>query len=185
LIVVLRITTWRGQIGATHFYGKLQEYDADWDSSEIVAVHEILTSKAAAVLNVKDDTVGKSYAYEAGEPTERFDDEESLRAAAVGAAREKMGRRRGNLCGQSRPGAGRYGEIGMSTKGIMAGRKGFMAEGKPGFPEAYDLRLLNNERRKNEELLRENQSLRDEIGRLNVKYTDAYRAVKKVFESAP
>lgn len=76
-----------------------------------------------------------------------------------------------------------------ATKGIMAGRKGFMAEGKPGHLEAYDLRVLNNERRKNELLQEENDGLRDEIGKLNRKYQDARAlvllAVKKVFESAP
>jgi len=71
-------------------------------------------------------------------------------------------------------------------KSIMVGRKGFMAEGKPGFPDAYDLRLLNNERRKNELLGEEVASLRKEISRLNRKAQDMRAlillAVKKIFK---
>lgn len=72
-----------------------------------------------------------------------------------------------------------------ATRGVLPEKKSFMAEGKPGFPEAYDLRMLNHERRKNELLTAENKSLRDEIGRLNNKYMAAYNAVKQVFEKAP
>lgn len=84
-----------------------------------------------------------------------------------------------------------------STKRLLAERKSFMAESKPGHLEAFDLRVLNNERRKNEvlqaeikrvlvrnnELLVENKRLFKEISRLSHRYTKAYRAVKKVFES--
>ena len=71
------------------------------------------------------------------------------------------------------------------SQGIMAGRKGFMAEGKPGFPDVYDQRVLNNEQRKNELLTEENERLRKEIGRLNFKIRDLHGlvslAVKEVF----
>ena len=64
----------------------------------------------------------------------------------------------------------------------MAGRKGFMAEGKPGFPDAFDLRLLNNERRKNELLQEEIDGLRNEIGRLNDRARELRRDVQKLME---
>ena len=70
-----------------------------------------------------------------------------------------------------------------------------MAEGKPGFPDAYDQRMLNNERRENEalraeikrilsrnnELLVENKRLFKEITNLKRRYAEAFLAMKKVF----
>ena len=76
--------------------------------------------------------------------------------------------------------------MGATKKGIMAGRKGFCAEHKPGFPDAYDQRMLNHEQRKNELLIGENKRLRNEIGKLNRKAQDLrglmLLAVKEVFE---
>lgn len=90
--VCLIITTWRGAIGATHFYGRLCEYDAEWNADNVdLRVMQPLTEVQAGTLNVIDDTVGKSYAYEAGEPTERFDNEETVRKVAIEMAREKWG----------------------------------------------------------------------------------------------
>jgi len=90
LIVCLTITTWRGLVGATHFYGRLREYDGEWNAEELRVKHP-LTAEQADVMNEKDGTVGKSFAYEAGEPSERFDDEQSVKEAAISAAREKWG----------------------------------------------------------------------------------------------
>ena len=75
------------------------------------------------------------------------------------------------------------------VEGLMPGRKGFCAEHKPGFPGAYNLRMLNHEQRKNELLTKENADLRKEIKRLNRKHIDMRAltliAVKKIFEKAP
>ncbi len=49
------------------------------------------------------------------------------------------------------------------SRGIMAGRKGFMAEHKPGDPDAYYQWMLNHEERKNAALTEENDRLRREI----------------------
>ncbi len=69
------------------------------------------------------------------------------------------------------------------SRGVMAGRSGFMAEHKPGDPAVYYQRLLKHEERKNAALQEENTGLREEISRLSRRYTDVYLAVKKVFES--
>ena len=90
--VCLTTTTWR-ETGGTHYYGKLWEYDSDRDLGTVrtVQVHAPLTESQAAVLNALDDMVGKSYSYEVGEPSERFDDIQSMKEAAIRTAREKWG----------------------------------------------------------------------------------------------
>jgi len=88
--VCLKITTWRGVIGATHYYGKLREYDAEWNVEDLRVKH-LLTAEQAAFINKQDGMVGKSFAYETGDPSERFDDEESVKEAAIQMAREKWG----------------------------------------------------------------------------------------------
>ncbi len=88
--VCLKITSFIGCVGATHYYGKIREYDGDWNAEDLRVKHP-LTKAQAAFINKADGSTGKSYAYKAGELTERFDDEESLKEAAILAAREKWG----------------------------------------------------------------------------------------------
>ncbi len=101
MIVVLVITTWRGTVGAIHFYGRLEEYEAEYDTVEWRVRHK-LTKEEAAVLNEKDGTVGKTFAHRAGEESERFDDEKTLIEAGKALAIEKYGKTvelyRGSRC---------------------------------------------------------------------------------------
>ena len=53
MIVCLTITTWRGIVGATHYYGKLREYDGEWPEEELRVKHP-LTAEQAAFINKQD-----------------------------------------------------------------------------------------------------------------------------------
>lgn len=88
--VCLNITTFRGCVGATHYYGRLREYNGEWIEEDLRVNHP-LTAKQAAFINVTDGMVGKPYAYEEGEMSERFDDEDAVKEAAIAQAREKWG----------------------------------------------------------------------------------------------
>ena len=87
----LNITTFRDEdCSATHYYGQMREYGME--GGEIIfRVCYPLTAKQAAYINEKDGSTGKSYAYDEGDPSERFDDTASLKKAAVHMAQEKYG----------------------------------------------------------------------------------------------
>lgn len=89
MIVCLTITTWR-ETGGTHFYGRLREYDGEWTEKDL-RVKYLLTAEQADAINEQDGITRRSCAYEAGEPSERFDTEQGVKEAAIRMAREKWG----------------------------------------------------------------------------------------------
>ena len=90
MIVCLSISTWRDEdVGATHYYGQLHQSHSDYFDN--TAVCHILTAEQAVALNERDGVTGKECAYAAGEPSERFDDEQSVKEAAIILARKKWG----------------------------------------------------------------------------------------------
>jgi len=93
LILCLVITTWRGAVGASHYYGRLEEYDVEdknLDPANYRVTHR-LTAEEAVILDAKDGSTNESFSHQVGEESERFDHKEDVITAGKALARFKHG----------------------------------------------------------------------------------------------
>lgn len=83
------ITSWIGSIGAEHWYAKVWRDLMNRKTTQ--SVERKLSKREAAYLNRKDRSFGPFGFYEPGDMTDRFNDEQSARNAAIRLIRETYG----------------------------------------------------------------------------------------------